>query len=393
MREVVIVAYGRSAIGKAGRGCFSQTRPEYLGSEVLKGVLDKIPNLNRAEIDDIIVGCSFPESQQGFNMARIIGLAAGLPHEVSGHTVNRFCSSGSQAIATGANSIIAGQAEVVVVGGVESMSAVPMGGNNLSPYGPLVESPDGNPYTPMGLTAENVANKYGITREQQDAFSLESHQKAQKAQVAGKFDDEIIPVTVTRDFIGKDGKVTTKSQVVTKDEGIRYDMQPEQLAKLRPVFAAKGSVTAGNASQMSDGAAFLVLMSREKAEELNLTPLARFVSFAVAGCEPALMGMGPYYAIPKVLKNANLSLGDIDLFELNEAFASQAIACCNELNIDMDKVNVNGGAISLGHPLGCTGGFLAIKLINELKRQNKKYGIVSMCIGGGMGAASIYEVL
>lgn len=392
MREAVIVAYGRSAIGKAPRGSLRYTRPDDIAAQVIKGVLDKIPQLKHEEIDDFVMGCAFPEAEQGFNIARIIAHRAGLPNCMPAQTINRFCSSGLQSIAIGANSIMAGQADIILAGGIESMSIVPMGGNIIAPNPYLMENyPEA--YTAMGLTAENVALKYNVTRQKQDEFAVESHRRASKAQAEGKFDDEIIPIQGVRPVTNELSMVENETFVFSKDEGIRPNATIEGLAKLRPVFKMKGSVTAGNASQMSDGAATVVIMSKEKAEELGVKPIAVFRSFAAKGVDPEVMGLGPIKAIPKALKIAGLNKKDIDLFELNEAFASQAIACIDELDLDIEKVNVNGGAIALGHPLGCTGSFLTAKLLSEMKRRNNRYGIVSMCIGGGMGAAAVFELL
>ncbi len=391
MKEAVIVAYGRSAIGKAPKGALRYTRPEDVAAQVLNGVLKKVPKLDVQEIDDIIIGCAFPEAEQGMNVARIIGLRAGIPNCVSGQTVNRFCSSGLQSIAMAANSIMAGQQEIVVAGGLESMSAVPMGGNIIAPNPYLMENyPES--YITMGETAEVVAEQYGVTREMQDAFAAESHKRAAAAQASGKFKDEIIPVEAVR-IVEKNGMSIEEKFTFAADEGIRISSTAESLAKLRPVFRAGGSVTAGNASQMSDGAAMVVLMSKEKAEELGIKPIAAFRSFAVAGVGPDVMGIGPIEAIPKALKIAGIDKEKLDVIELNEAFASQSIACVNTLGLDTEKVNVNGGAISLGHPLGCTGSFLTAKLLSELDRRNEKYGLVSMCIGGGMGAAAVFEMI
>ena len=389
MKEAVIVAYGRSPIGRAIKGALCHTRPDDIAAQVLNGVLDKIPQLDRAEIEDVVMGCAFPEAEQGMNVARVIAQRAGLSDEVPGQTVNRFCSSGLQAIATAANAIMVGQQEIVIAGGVESMSLVPMGGNILSPNPYLMEN-EPRSYTTMGVTAENVADRYGVTRQMQDQFAVESHLRATRAQAAGKFEEEIIPIQAVRPIV-KGGKVENETFLFSKDEGIRPNSSEESLGKLRTVFKVRGSVTAGNSSQMSDGASIVVMMSKEKAEALGLKALAVFKSFAVAGVAPEIMGMGPAAAIPKVLKLTNLSIEDMDLVELNEAFASQSIACINELKLDREKVNVNGGAIALGHPLGCTGAFLTAKLLSELKRTNGRYGVVSMCIGGGMGAAAVFE--
>lgn len=391
MKEAVIVAYGRSPIGRAPKGALKHTRPEDVASQVLLGVLNKIPTLEKKLIEDLILGCAFPEAEQGMNVAKIVAQRAGLPSCVSGQTVNRFCSSGLQSIAIAANSIMAGQQEVVVAGGIESMSMVPMGGNDLLPN-PYLMAHYPESYIAMGLTAENVADKYKVTRAMQDAFAIESHKRSSKAQLEGKFDDEIIHIQGVRPVM-TNGKMENEVFTFSKDEGIRAGTTAETLGKLRPVFRMGGSVTAGNSSQMSDGASMVVLMSKDKAEELGIKPIAVFRSFAVAGVEPELMGIGPMEAIPKALKIANVKQEDIDLIELNEAFASQSIACINELGLDKEIVNVNGGAISLGHPLGCTGSFLTSKLLSEMRRRDNKYGLVSMCIGGGMGAAAVFELL
>ncbi|GAB6107295.1 acetyl-CoA C-acyltransferase [Fusibacter bizertensis] len=390
MREAVIVAMGRSPIGKAPKGSLSKMRPEAIGAQVLKGVIAKVPSFDLREIDDFMVGCAFPEGEQGVNIARIIGLKAGLPDDVPAQTINRFCSSGLQTIATAANSIIAGQADCIMAGGIEMMSAVPIGGNMYFPDPELIES---NPaaYISMGLTAENVSIAYDVSRAEQDAFATESHRRALDAIEAHKFDVEIIPIDAER--MGKDeqGKPVITSFKFTMDEGVRSDVTVESLSKLKTIFKQDGTVTAGNASQMSDGAAFVLLMSMEKAVSLGLKPIAKFVSFAVTGVDPKLMGIGPIKAIPKALKIADLKLEEIELIELNEAFASQSIACIKTLGLNGEIVNVNGGAIALGHPLGCTGAYLTIKLLAEMERRNQKYGLVSMCIGGGMGAAAVFE--
>ncbi len=389
MEKAVIVAMGRSAMGRATKGSFKHTRPEDLGAQVLTGVLEQVPSLDSKLIDDVIVGCAFPEAEQGMNMAKVIAAKAGLDESVSGQTVNRFCSSGLQTIATAANAIMANQAKVIVAGGVESMSTIPMGGNQITPD-PRLMNENVEELTTMGITAENVATKYEISRTEQDAFAEASHRKSLAARENGTFAKEIIPVKADV-FNPKTRQM--EQIVVTEDEGIRPGTTVESLARLRPVFKNGGSVTAANASQMTDGAAFVVVMAESLANELNLEPIARFVSFATAGVAADYMGLGPINAIPKALDIADLELSDMDLIELNEAFASQSIACIRELNMDPEKVNVNGGAISLGHPLGCTGAFLTIKVLNELKKRNQKYGLVSMCIGGGMGAAGIFELV
>lgn len=391
MREAVVVAYGRSAIGKSPKGTLKDTRPEEYAAQVIKGVLAKVPTFNPALIDDLILGCAFQEAETGTNVARNIGLLAGIPDTVPAQTVNRFCSSGIQSIAMGANAIMAGQADVILAGGVETMSMVPMGGNLNVPNVALGTSMP-NAMTAMGNTAENVAVKYGISREEQDEFAFNSHKKAEAAQKAGKFDDEIISVDAVKYKTDETGKVVKYTEPFNKDEGIRYNLEMATLTKLKPVFQKDGTVTAGNASQMNDAAAIVLLMSKEKAEELGLKPIAKFVSFAVAGCAPELMGLGPVYAVPKALKIAGLKQEDIDVWELNEAFSAQALGCIKEMGLDTTKVNPNGGGVALGHPLGCTGSMLTCKLLSELKRTGKKYGVVSMCIGGGMGAAGVYEM-
>ena len=391
MREAVIVAAARTAVGKSGRGQLRSAHPVDLGGAVVKAVVDQTPGLDPAEIEDIILGCAMPEGDQGLNFARAVGLRAGLPIGVAAQTVNRFCSSGLQTIALAANQILAGQGDVLIAGGVESMTSVPMSGFHFAPNPTLAElTPD--LYLGMGLTAENVARRYEVSREDQDAFALRSHQRALAAQAAGAFAGQIVPFTV-EDVWFADGERRSATKVVDTDEGPRQDTSAAALAKLRPVFAANGSVTAGNSSQTNDGAAALLLMSAERAAQLNLTPLARFVSFAVAGVPPEVMGIGPIAAVPKALKLAGLTLDDIDLIELNEAFAAQALAVIRTLELDEAKVNVNGGAIALGHPLGCTGAKLTVQIINELKRRNGRYGLVTMCIGGGQGAAGIIERL
>ncbi len=392
MREAVIVSSVRTPVGKAFRGALSTVRPDDLAAVAIRGALEKVPQLDPAEVDDVILGCAFPEAEQGLNVARLALLLAGLPQSVPGQTVNRFCSSGLQTIALAAQAVMTGMADVVLAGGVESMTRVPMTGNKIMVNPELARSaPDA--YLNMGLTAENVAERFGISREDQDAFALQSHRKAVAAQKAGRFDDEIVPVTVTRYRPGKDGKPEEETFVHAVDEGPRADTSLEALARLKPAFRQGGTVTAGNSSQMSDGAAISVVMSADKAKELGVEPLARFVSFAVGGVDPAVMGIGPVVAIPKALRIAGLELSDIDLVELNEAFASQSLYVIRELGIDPEIVNVNGGAIALGHPLGCTGAKLTATLLHEMKRRGSRYGIVSMCIGGGMGAAGIFENL
>ncbi|WP_045116733.1 acetyl-CoA C-acyltransferase [Plesiocystis pacifica] len=380
MREAVIVASKRSAVGKSGRGTLRNTRPDDMGSEVLKATMASIEGFDPAMVEDIAIGCAMPEAEQGLNVGRVIGIGAGCPDETPALTVNRFCSSGLQTIAGIANRIQVGAIDCGVGGGIESMSMVPMGGNKprVSPK-MIAERPE--VYVSMGVTAENVARKYGVSREDQDAFALESHRRAIAAIEGGRFKDEIIPVT------------TLEGKLFDTDEGPRADTSPAALARLRPVFHVKGTVTAGNSSQTSDGVAMTVVMSADKAKEIGAKPLARFVGFAVAGVAPEIMGIGPVAAIPKVLKQTGLKLEDIDLFELNEAFAAQSLAVVRELGLDQDKVNVNGGAIALGHPLGCTGAKLTATLLSELRRRQGRYGMVTMCIGGGMGAAGIFEAI
>ncbi len=392
MREVVIVAANRTAIGKAKKGTLKDFRPDDMAAAVIVDLLKRVPQVKPEEIDDIILGCAMPEAEQGMNVARVAGIRAGLPNDVPGVTVNRFCSSGLQSIAMAAYSIMAGSAEIIIAGGTETMSLIAMGGSKMAPNPYLVEK---NPefYSSMGITAENVAQKYEITREAQDEFSLNSHRKAAIALKEGKFKDEIVSLSVESDSLNEKGKRVSKTVNFATDEGPREDTTIEALNKLKPAFKIGGTVTAGNSSQMSDGASALLVMSREKADELGLKPLARFVSFATHGVAAEEMGIGPVKAIPKALKFANLELKDIDLIELNEAFASQSLAVMNTLGLDKEKVNVNGGAIALGHPLGCTGAKLTTSLIYEMKRRGSRYGLVSMCVGGGQGAAGIFENL
>jgi acetyl-CoA acyltransferase len=391
MREVVIVSSVRTPVGKAYKGTLRATRPDELGALAIQGALARVPQLDPKEIEDIIMGCAMPEAEQGMNVARIASLRAGLPVECSAMTINRFCSSGLQAIAMAAERIMLGGAEVIVAGGLESMTMIPMGGNKVSANPWLVEHyPDA--YLSMGLTAERLAKRYGITRQQADEFSLRSHQRATAAIQAGRFEDEIVPVPVS--FTTPNGSKPKRTEIIFKvDEGPRADTSLEALGALKPAFHAKGTVTAGNSSQMSDGAAAAVVMSAERARALGLKPLVRFVSFATAGYKPEEMGVGPVFAIPKALKLAGLKLSDIDVIELNEAFATQSLAVIKEAGLDAERVNVNGGAIALGHPLGCTGAKLTATVIRELKRRNGRYGMVTMCVGGGMGAAGIFENL
>jgi acetyl-CoA acyltransferase len=391
MREVVLVSSVRTPVGRAYKGTLRATRPDDLGAIAIKGALERIPQLDPKEIEDVILGCAMPEAEQGMNVARTSSLRAGLPIEISAMTINRFCSSGLQSIAMAAERIAGGGAEVMVAGGTESMSMVPMGGHKISPNPWLVDHyPDS--YLSMGLTAERVGQRFGITREQADEFSLQSHQKALAAIQAGKFEDEIVPVPVS--FTTPNGSKPKRQEIAFKvDEGPRADTSLEALLSLRPAFHAKGTVTAGNSSQMSDGAAAAVVMSGERAKQLDIQPLVRYVSFATAGYKPEEMGLGPVFAIPKALKLAGLKLSDIDVIELNEAFAAQALAVIKEAGLDPARVNPNGGAIALGHPLGCTGAKLTATVIRELKRRKGRYGMVTMCVGGGMGAAGIFENL
>jgi acetyl-CoA acyltransferase len=391
MREVVIVSSVRTPVGRAYKGTLRSTRPDELAAVAIKGALDRVPQLDPKEIEDVILGCAMPEAEQGMNVARIASLRAGLPVEVSAVTINRFCSSGLQAIAMAAERIMSGAAEVMIAGGTESMSMIPMGGSKISPNPWLVDHyPDA--YLSMGLTAERVATRFGITREQCDQFSLRSHQKALAAIAAGKFDEETIPVPVT--FTTPNGSKPKKQEINFKtDEGPRADTSLEALGALKAAFHIKGVSTAGNSSQMSDGAAAAIVMCADRAKALGITPLARYVSFATAGYKPEEMGLGPVFAIPKALKLAGLKLEDIEVIELNEAFAAQSLAVIQEAKIDPDRVNPNGGAIALGHPLGCTGAKLTATIIRELKRRKARSGLVTMCVGGGMGAAGIFENL
>jgi acetyl-CoA acyltransferase len=389
MREAVVVSSVRTAVGKAPRGTLKDTRPDELGALAVREAVRRVPALAPEDVEDCIIGCALPEAEQGLNTARIVALRAGLPVTTAGMTINRFCSSGLQAIAIAAQQVMAGQHDVVVAGGAESMSLVPMQGNKYAPNPHLAGHwPD--VFLNMGLTAEIVAKRYGVSREAQDRFAVRSHRNASAAQQAGKFDDEIIPVPVAR-WHTENGRPRRQDVTLTADEGIRPDTTLDGLAALKPVFAADGVVTAGNSSQTSDGAAAAVIMSAARAERLGATPLAVFRAFAVAGVSPEEMGIGPVKAIPKALALAGLRLDDIDLIELNEAFASQAIAVIELTGVDPDRVNVNGGAIALGHPLGCTGAKLTATLLREMRRRNARYGMVTMCVGGGQGAAGIFE--
>ncbi|MDW5265080.1 MULTISPECIES: acetyl-CoA C-acyltransferase [Acidobacteriaceae] len=389
MNEAVIVSAVRTAVGKAPRGTLRTTRPDDLAAFAIMGALERIPQLDKKEIEDVILGCAMPEAEQGMNVARVASFRAGLPIETAAMTINRYCASGLQSIAIAADRIRVGSAEVIIAGGTESMSYVPFGGNKISVNPWLVENYPGS-YMSMGLTAERVATHYGITREAMDEFSYGSHQRALSAIAAGNFDDEIIPVSVTNTSFSK-GKAAQTEATFKQDEGPRADTSLEALAKLKPVFHAKGTITAGNSSQTSDGAAAAVIMSANRASALGIKPLAKFIAFAYAGCDPEEMGIGPIYAIPKALKMAGLSLDDIGVIELNEAFAAQSLAVIKVLGIDPARVNVNGGAIALGHPLGCTGAKLTATLLREMPRRKARYGMVTMCVGGGMGAAGIFE--
>jgi acetyl-CoA acyltransferase len=392
MREAVIAAIARTAVGKAPRGTLRNTRPDDMAAGVMQEVLRRVPGLDPNEIEDVILGCAMPEAEQGNNVARVASLRAGLPVNCPAMTINRFCSSGLQSIALAAERIMAGFAEVIIAGGAETMSMIPMGGYHFSPNPFLMEHyPDS--YLSMGLTAENLARKYQITRQQQDELALRSHQRAVAAIDAGRFKDEVVPLEVIDVSLnGKDEPVTRKI-VFDTDEGPRRDTSLEALAKLKPAFHARGTITPGNASQMSDGAAAAIVMSMDRAKALGAKPLARFVSYAAAGTLPEEMGIGPVFAIPKALKLAGLKLADIELIELNEAFAAQALAAIHQAGLDLEKTNVNGGAVALGHPLGCTGAKLTATLLGEMKRRKARYGMVTMCVGGGMGAAGIFENL
>lgn len=391
MREAVIVAGARTPVGKAKKGTLANVRPDDLGALVVRETLKRAGNYE-GNIDDLIIGCAMPEAEQGLNVARNIGALAGLPYTVPAITINRYCSSGLQAIAYAAERIMLGQSDTIIAGGVESMSLVPMMGHVVRPNVEIAENAP-QYYMSMGHTAEQVAKKYGVSREEQDTFAVRSHQRAAKAIREGKFAEEIVPVEVTVRSVSEDNKLVEKTVLFSEDEGVRPETNLETLSKLRPVFAVDGTVTAGNASQTSDGAAAVMVMDREKAESLGLKPLGKFRSFAVAGVPPEVMGIGPVEAIPKALKLAGLELSDIGLIELNEAFASQAVQVIRELRLDEEKVNVNGGAIALGHPLGCTGAKLTLSLLYEMRRRNEQFGIVTMCIGGGMGAAGVFELI
>jgi len=393
MKTAYIVSAYRTAVGKAPKGVFRFKRPDELAAETIQFMMNELPNFDKKRIDDVMVGNAMPEAEQGLNVGRLISLMGLKVTDVPGVTVNRYCASGLETIGMATAKIQSGMADCIIAGGAESMSFIPMGGYKPTPDYAVAKEGHEDYYWGMGLTAEAVAKQYNVTREDQDMFSFNSHQKALKAQAEGKFDKQIVPITVEQTFINELGKKETKSYIVSKDEGPRVDTNLEALAKLKPVFAADGSVTAGNSSQMSDGAAFVLIMNEKMVKELGVTPIARLVNFASAGVEPRVMGIGPVKAIPKALKQAGLTLNDIDLIELNEAFASQSLAVIRELGLNPDIVNVNGGAIALGHPLGCTGAKLSVQLFEEMRLRKSNYGIVSMCVGTGQGSAGIYELL
>ena len=393
MKTAYIVKAYRTAVGKAPKGLFRFKRPDELAAETIQFMMNELPDFDKKRIDDVMVGNAMPEAEQGLNMGRLISLMGLKIEDVPGVTVNRYCASGLETIGMATAKIQSGMADCIIAGGAESMSFIPMGGYKPTPDYAIAKEGHEDYYWGMGLTAEAVAKQYLISRAEQDKFAYQSHLKALKAQAEGKFDQQIVPITVEQTFINENGKKETKSYIVNKDEGPRAGTSVEALSALRPVFAADGSVTAGNSSQMSDGAAFVLIMSEEMVKELNLTPIARLVNFASAGVEPRIMGIGPVKAIPKALKQAGLQLKDIDLIELNEAFASQSLAVIRELNINPEIVNVNGGAIALGHPLGCSGAKLSVQLFDEMRKRGNKYGIVSMCVGTGQGSAGIYELI
>ncbi|RNB85901.1 acetyl-CoA C-acyltransferase [Brevibacillus fluminis] len=392
MREAVIVAGARTAVGKAKRGSLKDSHPVDYGAAVIQELLRRTPQLDPSQVEDVIIGNAVPEAEQGMNFARLIAMRSGLPTSVAGITINRFCSSGLQSIAYAAHQILAGSSDVVIAGGVESMSLLPMAGHKLA-FNPTLMETMPDLYNSMGHTAEAVANRYGVTREDQDAFAVESHRKAAAAIASGKFKDEIVPFPVKNVQVDEQGNVQVKEYLFDTDEGVRPDTSMEGLAKLKPAFHVKGSVTAGNSSQTSDGGAGVIVMEASRAAELGIKPIAKFRSFATGGVDPDVMGIGPVVAIPKALKIAGLTQDDIDLIELNEAFASQAVAVIRELGLNQDIVNVNGGAIALGHPLGCSGAKLTVTMLGELKRRGGKYGLVTMCVGGGMGAAGVFEMI
>ena len=395
MRTAYIVKGYRTAVGKAPRGVFRFKRPDELAAETIQFMMDKLPEFDKKRIDDVIVGNAMPEAEQGLNVGRFISLMGLNTEDVPGMTVNRYCASGLETIAIATAKIQSGMANCIIAGGAESMSYIPMGGYKPVPDYKLAKEGREDYYWGMGLTAEAVANKYKVSREDQDEFAYNSHQKSLKAQKEDRFKDQIVPITVDQTYVDENGKKQTKSYTVNKDEGPRADTSQEVLAKLRPVFTEGGSVTAGNSSQMSDGAAFVMVMSEEMVKELNLEPVARLVSYSAVGVEPRIMGIGPVYAIPKAAKQAGIQLNDLELIELNEAFASQSLAVIRELGLDMDRMNPNGGAISMGHPLGCTGAKLSVQLFDEMRKRDlkNKYGMVTMCVGTGQGAAGVFEFL
>lgn len=393
MKTAYIVSGFRTAVGKAPKGVFRFKRPDELAAETIEHLMAQFPDFDKKRIDDVMVGNAMPEAEQGLNVGRLISLMGLKVTDVPGVTVNRYCASGLETIGMATAKIQSGMADCIIAGGAESMSFIPMGGYKPTPDYSVAANGNEDYYWGMGLTAEAVAKQFNVSREDQDEFAYHSHQKALKAQAEGKFDKQIVPITVEQTFLNENGKKETKSYTVTKDEGPRADTNKEALSRLKPVFAADGSVTAGNSSQMSDGAAFVLIMSEELVNELGLKPIARLVNFASAGVEPRIMGIGPVKAIPKALKQAGLTLNDIDLIELNEAFASQSLAVVRELGLNPDIVNVNGGAIALGHPLGCTGAKLSVQLFDEMRLRGSKYGIVSMCVGTGQGSAGIFELL
>lgn len=393
MKTAYIVKAYRTAVGKAPKGVFRFKRPDELAAETIQFMMNELPDFDKTRIDDVMVGNAMPEAEQGLNVGRLISLMGLKVTDVPGVTVNRYCASGLETIGMATAKIQSGMADCIIAGGAESMSFIPMGGYKPTPDYAVAAAGNEDYYWGMGLTAEAVAKQFNISREDQDEFAFNSHQKALKAQAEGKFDKQIVPINVEQTFINENGKKETKTYTVSKDEGPRADTNIAALGNLKPVFSADGSVTAGNSSQMSDGAAFVLIMSEEMVKELGVTPIARLVNYASAGVEPRIMGIGPVKAIPKALKQAGLTLNDIDLIELNEAFASQSLAVVRELGLNPEIVNVNGGAIALGHPLGCTGAKLSVQLFDEMKRRGSKYGIVSMCVGTGQGSAGIYEVL
>jgi acetyl-CoA acyltransferase len=393
MKTAYIVSAYRTAVGKAPKGLFRFKRPDELAAETIEHMMAQLPNFDKTRIDDVMVGNAMPEAEQGLNVGRLISLMGLKVTDVPGVTVNRYCASGLETIGMATAKIQSGMAHCIIAGGAESMSYIPMGGYKPTPDYKVAAAGNEDYYWGMGLTAEAVAKQFKISREDQDKFAFESHMKALKAQADGKFDNQIVPINIEQTFVNENGKKETKSYIVSKDEGPRLGTSVEALANLKPVFSADGSVTAGNSSQMSDGAAFVLVMSEEMVKELNLEPIARLVNFASAGVEPRIMGIGPVKAIPKVLSLAGLTLKDINLIELNEAFASQALAVTRELGLNPDIINVNGGAIALGHPLGCTGAKLSVQLFEEMKLRKSKYGIVSMCVGTGQGTAGIFELM